>query len=291
MHCPFCGASADARDNFCRDCGCRLAHPQACTTKAAPIRDRLPEAQQKRNRRFMARMRAACVAIVMVALLLVVLGQVAPGLFNGSAFTPKDLGVKWSEKDYNSIVDKCGVPVDTPPDGTDKSRYTDVYIGSKDISWSFTECELTALFNGSRQPGYWPISDVQIKLHPGNSMEASFMLDPKKLLTYPVITRSLPQEIKAYIANIPLKIPVYAKLKVTFTGPKQADITMQSLSISGISAPDLALGEQANQMLESILGDILSDAEPVSITSFSTNEGTLVLKGTWYKELQRIPIE
>ncbi len=291
MHCLICGAPFDTPDNFCRSCGRRLGNAVAHMPKPSPIGGGGAVSEQIRDRRFVARMKAASVSIVLLSLLMLLLAQAAPSLFNGTGFRLVDLGVTWSETDYNSIMQKCAVLADAPPEGIDKSRYSDEYIGSKDISWSFTESEMSAFFSFGSHPGYWPVSNVQIKLHPGNIIESSCNVDPAKLLTYPAVTRYLPQEIKNYVSNIPLKIPLYAKAKLSFTSPKQVEIKLESLSALGFTISDPAMSTQANQILQSIVNDILSEAGPVSITGFSTGEGNLEISGTWFKELKRIALE
>jgi hypothetical protein len=292
MNCSVCGAARDAGDNFCRNCGCRFPHePCGAMPAAAAGTGEKPTVDMRKYRRTSRRLKILAAAVVAAALCAAVIVQAAPGLFKLAGFKPDDLGVTWTEQDYRDVIAKCGVLCDEPPAGTDKSKVQNVYTGSKDVDWSFTEREVTALLNGGTKPGYWPVSGIQVRIHGDNVLEAACMLDPAKLMTYPAVKRFLPKEVVSYISGIPLQLPVRVKAKITCAGPKQADITILSLEASGMSMAGMVVNDQANQIVESIVNEMLAEAGPVSIQSFTTGEGTMRVQGTWYQELRRIPAE
>ena len=283
MHCNICGAPYDETDKYCRNCGQRfLKQPVRVIPSQA--------ADPVQYKRTSFRLKFLACSVVVLALLAAVLVQVAPGLLT-NGLSPKDLGVKWTDEDYKNVVEKCGVAFDTAPAGTDRSKIINRYSGNRQIDWTITESELTALLNGGTKPGYWPVSRAQVKLHAGGVVEGSCMVNPAKLMTYPVIKNSLPQEIIRYVSGIPFEMPVYFKATVSFTGPKQADVTLLEINASGMALTDMAANEQANLIVESIIGQLLAEAEPVNIESFETAEGSIRLRGAWYTEFKRMPAE
>jgi hypothetical protein len=288
MQCKGCGVSYEPSDHFCRNCGMPLA--QAVEDKnedAAEISAPVTQAVKQQR----VALKAIGIAVVFFSLLMVMLVKVAPDLLKGTAFKPKDLGVQWTQNDYRSILAKSKVQSDIPPDGTDRAAYRDEYIGQQDVDWTLTDSEISAWLNTEKQPGYWPFSAVQFKLHKDNIIELSFRADPKKLMTFGLITKQMPQEINTFISRIPLQLPVYAKVQVTFTAPKQVSIRMMAFDASGIAAADMALSEQANQIVSSIISEMFGQIDAVNVTSFTTTDGSLHLKGTWYKEIKRVSIK
>lgn len=286
MQCKQCRAEYDPQDKFCRNCGIRFER-EAGLPQETDVGS-LPAAADKSRGRLARRLKSLSLAIVLVSLLIVVIVQLLPGILLPSG-KPKDLGVKYSDADFQSILAKTQIVSDAPPVQTNRSSILDEYSGSKDIDWTLTESELTAWMNMEKQPGYWPFENVQIKLHAGNVIEASLSVTPAKLMTFKTLTKYLPQEIQSFLSGVPSDIPVYAKAKVLFTGPKQVDVQMLAFEVSNLPVSGMGVSEEANQMLESILNDVFGQIEPVGISSFTTGEGTLEIKGTWYKEIKRVP--
>lgn len=117
------------------------------------------------------------------------------------------------------------------------------------------------------------------------------MVSAAKLLSYPAVARCLPQEVKSYIDSIPLELPVAAKARVTAVGQKQLDITLESLTASGISMGAYLGSDQANLILENVANELLKEAGPVVIDALETEEGALRFRGAWYEELRRAPAD
>lgn len=286
MRCSVCGVAHDPGDRFCRACGRRFPY-QAVPAKPVRTSGSANPPDEQKDRRLTVRLRILAAAVVALALLLVVLAQAAPDLIKLAGFKPEDLGVTWTEQDYANAMEKCKVTFDAPPSGADRSKCSIEYLGNQEADWSLTESEITALLDGGEKPGYWPVSSMQVKLHGDNVVEVACVLDPAKLLTYPVVTRFLPQEVLSYINGIPLKIPVKAKARVTAAGPKQIDVALESFSASGISLAGTVMNDQADLILESIAAAMLEEAGPVTIDTLESSEGVLHFTGTWFTKLRR----
>ena len=285
MKCEACGAERDPGDRFCRNCGLRL--PKAETAANSPVATE-QAVKPVRRRGCSALLMAASVSIVVLALLANLLAQIAPDILKFAGFKPKDLGVKWSAADFASIVQKCGVLADTPPQGSDKSAYDFEFSGTKDVDWTLTDSEITAWMNTDR-PGWWPFSDVQFRCHASNLLEVSFTLNPAKLMQDKDVTACLPQDMQGYLSSVSVSVPVYATAKVTFTGPKQAEVQVISCESMGISLMAYAQSEQIDKILTDIVNMGLAKAAPVKVESFTTSEGSLNLTGEWYTEMKRVP--
>ncbi len=290
MRCDYCGAPYDDKDHFCRNCGVRFKDP-ADASGAELIRPSKPDPKvAERRRRTKRALTMAAAGLVILALAAQLVVQLMPDIiYLSMGGKPKDLGVKYTEADYKSILDKTGILADEPPESSDRRDYTDVYNGTKDVDWTFTESELTAWFNMDKQPGYWPFSAVQVRLHADNVIEASLSVDGKKLSTFIAITRRAPQEVVTFLQSLPEAIPVYAKAKITFTGPKSVGVEVLGFEAANLPVSAMGMSEQANQILSGILGDMFASIEQANIDEFSVNEGSMHMKGEWYEEIKRIP--
>lgn len=285
MKCSVCGAAHDPGDRFCRCCGRRFA---AQTIKPAPA-EALAGADYWQARRLSRRLRALAITTLAAASLLLVLAQAAPGLVKLAGLKPKDLGVTWTQEDYDRAFARAAVTVDTPPEGQDRSKYKEEFLGSQQADWSFTDSELTALINGGSHAGYWPFANVQVKFSEGSELEISGTVSAAKMLSYPAVAQSLPQEIVSYINSIPMDLPIAAKARVEVIGSKELDITLLELETSGISMGAYLADNQANMIVESIVNALLAEAGPVEMESLKTGSGTLHFTGQWYQELRRSP--
>lgn len=292
MRCDYCGVPYDDKDNFCRNCGVRFKDPSDMPG-AEIARSSKPDPKiAERRRRTKRALITAAAGLVILALAAQLVVQLMPDIiYLSMGGKPKDLGVTYTEEDYRSILDKTGILADEPPESLDRRDYTDEYKGSKKVDWTFTESELTAWFNLEKQPGYWPFSAVQVKLHEGNVIEASLSVDGKKLSTFSAITRRTPQEVVTFLQSLPEAIPVYAKAKLTFTSPKNVGVEILGFEAANLPVSAMGMSEQANQILSGILGDMFAGIEQANIEEFSVEEGSMHMKGEWYEEIRRVPVK
>lgn len=288
MRCSRCGTDYDPADKFCKGCGRAIVHFSE-TDGEQPGTEPSALETDKRSLNRIKRLKTISASIVIVALLAVLFAQVAPDILKSAGLTPKDLGVKWTNADYDSILKKTGVKADDPPAGADRSKYEDLYTGNKDIDWTLTESEITAWLNKETHPGYWPFDNMQFKIYPGNVIEASMSLNPTLIMTWPEVMDNMPLDIKNFLSHLPFDIPLYVKGKVSFTGPRQVDIHLSQAVAEGFSFPDLENSDQVNQIMENIINSYLGKIEQVNVSGFTTDTGSLTLKGTWYEELERAP--
>lgn len=301
MHCTKCGSQLNPGASFCAKCGNPVQPP---SVQQAPLARAVPPAPAARPAAYAGapatvrrkKTNGCLIAVFVAAGIVVFLGLLAGGalliwghgLLEKVGLAPRDLGVKWTQQDYNNMIEEIGVKTEAPPKSADRSAFTKEFIGQKDVDWNISENEMTAWMNDNR-PGYWPFRDVQVKFHEGNVIEVSGNVDLKKLLSYPMLKANLTEEDLKSLKSIPLTIPVYMKGQVNFPEPRKSDIHLQDIKITGIEIPEEVSNEFSDAILSGVIDDMFGMAEQVSITSFATGEGTLELKGTWYEEMKRIP--
>jgi hypothetical protein len=281
MVCRNCGAQLTDGAQFCVKCGMRVTGPSAAQPQGVAYAPAVPVIYRKRHQAL-----KALIVILSIALLAggaYLIWGVQLGL------AQKDLGVKWTQRDFNSVTAKLGVVTEAPPKGTDRSKFTKEFSGTQNIDWTLTSSEVTAWMNKDR-PGYWPFADVQIKFHDNNRIEASAKVNLGKLMTYSLVKSNLPQEAVGFIASIPLQIPVYLDIKGGFTGTKSVAISLNELKIPFMSITGDSYGGEPNNVLNRIVDGILAEAEQVNISGFSTSEGAMHMTGTWFTAMERVPV-
>lgn len=127
---------------------------------------------------------------------------------------PKDLGVRYSQKDVESVNAKLGITYSSLPDSSDpKATYT--IEGKRDVDITLTNEELTALMaEHSEQWKNYPVSDVQMKVNEDGSFELSGKLEGKSWDDYATAT-NMPDRFKNFVGEkanlVPMNPAFYMK--------------------------------------------------------------------------------
>ncbi len=120
-----------------------------------------------------------------ILLLLILFGYwgFVPGLSPVMGSTqPRDLGVTYTDKDYEEAMKKQGVAIEYA--GPKADFYTSVtHEGKKTVKESFTGAEITAM-TSKRNFGTLPFSNIQVKINQDGSFEMSGMLDIDSAVTF-----------------------------------------------------------------------------------------------------------
>jgi len=117
--------------------------------------------------------RRGCLVATIVAVVLVLgIGGALAFVATASAGKPRDLGVRYTEADYWSALDKAGVQVKGGKEAAALGTTGMKYSGSKKLDAVFTSSEISAMLNYSHQSG-WPISDAQVRFTGGSGIELS----------------------------------------------------------------------------------------------------------------------
>lgn len=218
----------------------------------------VPDSQKKRKGK-------GCLIAAGVAALLFLSLAGAGWWLLSRAGSPKDLGVRYTEADYQSAVKKAGIALDNVPADSQYAGTEMVYSGSKPIDTTFTQAELSAALSMNHHPDF-PAKNVQIRLLGGNQAEAS------GLFTYGGVT-----------------YPVYIKGDASITG-NQVIGSIQAAEVAGWEVPSeyFRYGEE---YLISLVNSRLARMEGLDIQSVEVVDGQARVVGSIPAEAKRVPTE
>lgn len=205
MYCSKCGASNPDHSKFCSGCGFDLT-PQSVTASphipplqppqppvyAQPVYAGAPQPYAPPIKR------KGHVGLWITIIIL--LSVIAAGVWfvcSIFAFKPKDLGVTYTDADYQSALAKTGVEITF--DGMSgealeayKDTLGDTKLNIQDYKWEFsdfqpksftlTPAEATAFLN-EIAPAFWWFDNLQVKAYPDGTMEGSSTADIARLKT------------------------------------------------------------------------------------------------------------
>lgn len=177
-----------------------------------------------------------------------------------SAGEPRDLGVTVTEADFDSAVTKLGI-TDFPkdPPGGDWDNYERVYTGSKPMDATLTQSEISALMSYNHGSGYWPVTDVQVKLLGGDKAEMSCLV--------------------SYQGT---DWPVYASGAGSVSG-KSLSASIASAEVAGVEVPPQYL-PQGSDLLSSMVTKRLQRIDGLNIESVEVQGDQVHVVGTvWEK--------
>jgi len=182
---------------------------------------------------------------IIVALIVLVLGYFGfvPGLSHlfGSD-KPRDLGIRYTQADYDSASQKNNVKIVTVSSAPNIESSIQ-WGGSHQVNNSFTSEEVTARINmNSANWAYFPAKDVQIKFNQDGSVEASGILLFDRLEGFAAATKVPQSDIQTVLQvfneyKIPkIPIPVYMKGNLTIKD-NNVDIAIPTLEIGRLILP------------------------------------------------------
>lgn len=170
---------------------------------------------------------------------------------------PRDLGVKYTQADYTQTHQKIGTEVVTASTSASVKDSLQ-FSGKKESKVSLNSSEITAYLNADKYV-YAPITNVQIKINPDGTGEASGILNIKNFITYVSLTTPTEDVQKAIDKfHINANPPFYAKGTLVVTN-NQVNFNIQHLEVGRIPVPQNyvtenqgALNDYATKKLNSI---------------------------------------
>jgi hypothetical protein len=183
-------------------------------------------------------------------------------------FKPKDLGVVYTEADYQSAVTKLGVQkTDTVPDLPPEKTKT-VYKGKKKVKAALSSSEVSALVSMHRRSPGQPLQNVQILLGDNNTLQ---------------MTGSVVYNGVSY--------PFYTALTAALAGPQAVGGSAQSIVVWGVELPR-EYYEAATEFLASAINTHLAEmGDSLDIQSASIVGGELVFEGTIPATAEGVPLD
>lgn len=183
---------------------------------------------------------------------------------------PRDLGVRYTEADLQSLRSKTGtqyqsLPADAPPEA---SR---IYSGQRVVTASFTDRELTVELD-SVPWKYDPLVDAQVKFNPDGAAEFSGLILKDKAPDYARAMGMTPAEVRLIsdqLNIIPGDPPVYAKGRFQITDNRLTIFEVQVLEVGRVAVPESVLREGRSTFIG------LVERRMRTITGFSAKSATI----------------
>ncbi|MFZ5828271.1 MAG: hypothetical protein ACOY94_28530 [Bacillota bacterium] len=226
------------------------------------------------------------VVILLAGLFLIGRTGLVPGLSQllGAA-EPRDLGVRPTSQEFTAVLERVGYTLDNKPEAANMSGYRKVYQGKKQVDQDLTESELSALLTYNHVT-WWPLSNVQLKVHEDGTMEASLSL----------ITRNIPWEmapeslLRQLPDRLPEQVPIYLKGRLDVVGPTQFATEIERLEIGRVAVPDSVLTTENKRLLTNLVNDRARGIPGFSVERIDYQEGKLHFKGTFPESFRRVPV-
>jgi len=211
-----------------------------------------------------------------VVVLLLVL--VSAGYF--LVIKPKDLGVRYTQEDVNSVNKKLGIEYNTIEAYKTPSESIKI-SGTKNVSTKINQREITALLaEHSKNWEYSPLANTQVRINSDNTIEVSGKLNSGKLKGYAEAT-DLPEQYKKAIEENADKLPVspsiYIKTELSVKDGKVSE-DVKEVKIGPVSL-DAQWFDDNQGFVSELLEDRMKQAG-INADSLSFENGEMELDGT-----------
>jgi hypothetical protein len=221
---------------------------------------------------------AFIIIILLIIIPLTAMG-VIPGLSQILGAGPKNLGIKVTLEDSKLARDKVGteiipLPANTNPNDDFKLE------GKMNADFSMDSKELTAHSN-FRPWKYYPLKNVQIKIHNDGTIEASATLVIEKALPYAMGLGYSETQIKDALKkyNIPpFEVPFYIKGKGSVANDK-VNVNAISIQIGVVPLPANIIN-QINSEAKKVIEDVIAkNSQSFHAERVSFSDGKMLFKG------------
>ena len=196
--------------------------------------------------------------LVLIPLIFFSLMGYVPGLSTVfGADKPEDLGVTYTEADFNSAHQKSAIVYETlPPSTADNASIQ--FSGSHQTDTSWNSAEMTALLN-NRPWKYWPISNVQMRINADNTVEMTGIINSDKLRGYAAGIQ-VPSAVSDRISLLPTEAAFYLKGTAALSENNVSKFDITGAKLGKISIP-------ANILLSGLTTDLVNTALADDLTS------------------------
>lgn len=190
---------------------------------------------------------------------------------------PRDLGITYTDEDVKQSYLKNGVIAETLPK-TENVNQSIRYEGKKEISFSLTQNEITALINNEKWQ-YMPVSNVQIKINPDGTGEVSGVLHIDRILPFVSLTHST-EEVEEAMNKYGIlnNTSFYLKGKVNVINNKVTLIPTK-IEVGRITIPSNLVSENIGTA-ENFAERRIKAVPNLFVESLSLDDGKVNFKGT-----------
>lgn len=251
---------------------------------------------------------------IFLTILLVIIGFVVYLFAKATLFSPKDLGIRYTQQNYNDVIQKLGIHITADLGngvtydnkdilaGDDKAtgymsadNSSTIVTGDldfKDYNWEFskfvkktitlTDVEATAFFN-EIAPSFWWFKDTQVKIMPDGTIVSSSSADIDKMK----------RNLFSDVANL-IPMPLPSKVNLSTDGSFSVidnKIVMDPKSIKAgpVEVPKtFTTGENLN-IFSSYLERFYTIIPQLNIVNAGVKDGQFVFDGTIPTEIKATP--
>lgn len=288
MQCAQCGMENVEGSQACSNCGAPLAAPAQPGYPPQPAAGYTPQPQPgyappqyPPQQPYGAPQQPAamppaqapkkkhgCLVAAFVVLAVVLLGCAGLAWGLTGMFKPKDLGVSYTEADYQSAVTKLGIVVEDKAPNLPVEQTKMVYSGKKKVNVKLTSAEVSAAVSMHHRSPRWALSDVQILLGDNNQFQMS-----------------------GYASYNGQKYGFYADLTAVLASPQTVGGSAQSIVVFGVDFPK-EYYSAATEYLVGKANDWLGGmGQGLDIQTAQIVNGELVLVGTVPARAERVPLD
>lgn len=277
MNCKNCGAPLTNQDRFCQNCGAQLNAQQ----QMPPAFNNQPYAQMS----VQPKKKRTGLKVFLVLLLIVVLGVSAIIIFkpNIKLFRPKNLGIKYTQADYQNALAKTGIDINFNGMSQqqleafkDDNKNQDLKIS--DYNWEFsnyeqctftlTPSEATALLNEIAPDFFW-FEDIQVKVNPDGTMEGSSTLNVDKILDelFYDLKDQIPSELSSLL---PGTVNIYSQGTVSITN-NQLSGNPEVFKVGPVNLPEQYMNDESISVMENVFSRIYTIIPGLEIYSLGSD--------------------
>lgn len=232
---------------------------------------------------------AGLTLLVLLVAALFLLGRtgLVPGLSKVvGADRPRDLGVRPTEQEFAAVLKRIGFTLQNQPAATLPGSFRKSYQGKMEVDQALTESELSALLTFNHV-SWWPLSDVQLKVHEDGTIEASLSL----------VTRNIPwEQVPAGILSqlpdkLPEQVPIYLKGRLEPVGPSRFTTEIERLEVGRLALPASILSQENQRHFTNFINDRAAGINGFTVESLQYAEGRLHFKGTFPESFTRVAVK
>lgn len=226
--------------------------------------------------------------LIIAATVIISLGLIFPGLLWG-----KNLGIRYTNADYESILKKLNYTQDEAPVSGTKEDYTYQYGELVNVDEEFTSEEITAFFNENR-PSYYALKNVQVKINKDGTIEAVTSANVDYFLNEVLGGKYSRGMIDTYMPALGL-LPNNVNLYLKFSGlviNNDAEINLINVTVQGVAIPEnIVTSMEAKNTITTGINGIMTKFKENSGGSFekiAVENEKIILKGKLPSSIERI---
>lgn len=215
------------------------------------------------------------VILLIVAGVLGVMFYCAGGVFG--LFKPLDIGVRYTDQDYISAIEKTGIEVTIQDQSEQNSRWYD----NKDYKFSYSDFqqkafeltpeEATALLNNIA-PGFFWLDNVQVNVRQDDTFEGSSTVNLKK------IKDAVPKSSEEVVIPLPDQTNIYISGIISIKNNK-INVVPKEIKIGCFQFPKQYLTYDNIRFAEKYLSEIIESVPGLKINTLEHKEGKIFFDG------------